>query len=161
IYISAVLPTATQPRSRILNRNRTDGEWTQKKALQLRFQIIGSFVIQVALALPLLSTSAVAFEQTVPGALESYAEAVQLFLRSVQDASPPKVESQFETNSRFDAKKFSAFDGGKESNKVNFGLVSVTTSFTNLKTLFGAGPPTEMRHDQTIALDLTGLQSQT
>jgi hypothetical protein len=145
-----------------VNRNRTGGEWTQK-ALQLRFQIIGSFVIQVALALPLLSTSAVAFEQTATGAFtfESYAEAAQLFLRNLQDANAPKVESQFESNSRFDAKKLIASDVDKESNKANFGLLSVTTSFTNLKTLFGAGPPTEMRHDQTIALDLTGLQNQT
>ena len=158
IFISAVLPTATQPRSRIVNRNGTGGAWAHK-ALQLRF-IIGSFVIQVALALPLLSTSAVAFEQTTTGAfrLDSYLEAAQLFLRNLQDA--PKVDSQFESNFRFGANT-NALDVTKESNKVNLGLLSVTTSFTNSKTLFGAGPPTEMRQDQTIALNLTGLQNQT
>jgi len=48
----------------------------------------------------------------------------------------------------------------KESMKVNLGLLSVTTSYTNSKTLFGAGPPTETRQDQTIALDLSGLRNQ-
>jgi hypothetical protein len=159
IVISAVLPTAMQPRSRILNRNGNGGEWTHK-ALQLRFQIIGSFVIQVALALPLLSTSVLAFEQTATGAfMESYAEAAQLFLRNLQDSNALGVDSQFESNSKFGAKP-NAFDMTKESKKVNLGLLSVTTSVTNSKTLFGAGPPTEMRHDQTIALDLTGLRNQ-
>jgi hypothetical protein len=118
-------------------------------------------VIQVALALPILSAPAVAFDQTTAGIsiTESYAESAQLFLQRLQDATGLQVEAQSESISKFDA-RFSAVDMAKESKKVHFGLLSVTTSYTNSKTLFGAGPPTETRQDQTIALDLTGLGNQ-
>jgi hypothetical protein len=118
-------------------------------------------VIQVALALPLLSASAVAFDRSAAGVsiTESYAESAQLFLQRLQDATGLQVEAQSELISKFDA-RFSAVDMAKESKKLHFGLLSVTTSYTNSKRLFGAGPPTETRQDQTIALDLTGLGNQ-
>jgi hypothetical protein len=117
-------------------------------------------VIQVALASPLLSASAVAFDRSASGVsiIESYGESAQLFLQGLQDANGPRVESQFESISKFGA-TFSAVEMAKESKKVHFGLLSVTTSYTNSKTLFGAGPPTETKQDQTITLDLTGARN--
>jgi hypothetical protein len=117
-------------------------------------------VIQVALALPLLSASAVAFDRSATGGFitESY-ETLQSFLQSRQDEKGLQVGSQSESISKFSG-KFSAADMAKESKKVHFGLLSVTTSHTNSRTLFGAGPPTESRQDQTIALDLIGLGNQ-
>jgi len=138
------------------------------KALQVagfqinsRWRLRSMVVIQVALALPLLNGSAVAFDQSSAGVsiTESYAESVQLFLKGLQDAQGLQVEEQSESISKF-GNRFSAVDMAKESKKLHFGLLSVTTSYTNSKTLFGAGPPTEMRQDQTIALDLTGLGNQ-
>jgi hypothetical protein len=116
-------------------------------------------VIEVALVLPPLSPSAIAFDQPASGAFitESF-ESLELLLHRLQDASP-QMESQSEAISKFGA-KFSAVDMAKESKKVQFGLLSFTTSYTDSKTLFGAGPPTETRQDQTIALDLTGLRNQ-
>jgi hypothetical protein len=162
----ACLPTAIQPRLSIVNRSK-NGPERSHNALQVpgfqinsRWRLRSMVVIQVALALPLLSASAVAFDRSVAGVsiTESYAESTQLFLQSLQDANGLRVESQFESISKFGA-KFSAVDMDKQSKKLHFGLFSITTSYTNSKTLFGAGPPTETKQDQTIALDLTGLRN--
>jgi hypothetical protein len=124
-----------------------------------RWRLCSKVVIQVGLALPLLSASAVAFDQSTAGAFiaESY-ESLRLSLQGLEDSKGPQVESQSESISKFRA-KFSVVDMDKESKKLHFGLLSVTTSYTNSKALFGAGPPTETQQDQTIALDLTGLRN--
>jgi hypothetical protein len=161
----ACLPTATQPRLSIVSRSKTGTEWSHEALQVPGFQISSGWrlrsmvVIQVALALPLLSASAVAFDRSAAGVsiTESY-ESAQLFLQSLQDANGLQVASQFESTTKF-GPKFSAVDMDKESKKLHFGLLSVTTSYTNSKTLFGAGAPTETQQDQTIALDLTGLRN--
>src|SRR5262245_30998135 len=122
-----------------------------------RWRLRPMVVVQVALALPLLSASAIAFDRSASGVFitDSY-ESKQFFLKGWQDAKGLQVEPQSESSFKFGA-KFNAVDMAKESKKIHFGLLSVTTSYTNSKTLFGAGPPTETRQDQTIALDLVDL----
>jgi hypothetical protein len=147
----------------LVNRSKNGAERSHKAVPgfhNFRWRLRPMVVIQVALALPLLSTSAVAFDQSTVGVFvtESY-ESLRLFMQSWQDPKGPQVETQSESISKFSA-KFSAVDMTKESKKVHFGLLSLIASHTNSKIMFGAGPPTETKQDQTIALDLSGLGNQ-
>jgi hypothetical protein len=116
-------------------------------------------VIPAALGLALLTAKSEAFEQSATPLFmpESYTESLQYYVQGLRDSQGLQVETKSESSAKF-AARFSAVETVKESKKIGFGLLSVTTSYANSRTLFGPGPATETRQDQTIALDLTNLQ---
>jgi hypothetical protein len=118
-------------------------------------------LIPAALVLPFFSGSALAADRPAPQVFmtDFYPEPLPLFLQGLQDATASKVDSKVETNSKI-SDEFRAVDLVKESNKVHFGLLSITSSFTDSKALFAGGAPNATRQDQTIAFDLAGLRNQ-
>jgi hypothetical protein len=101
-----------------------------------------------------LNARASAFEQSGTASVpETRAASLHSKLQDFYDL---QVETQSQFTSRFDD---TFKDINKESKKLRFGSLSVTTSFTNTKISFKSS--SEEQQDQTVAFDLTDFREKT